>query len=36
MSLDVTELRAFYASPLGEVAQRLVGRTCATSPRGLA
>ena len=27
MSLDVTELRAFYASPLGEVAQRLVGRT---------
>ena len=27
MSLDVTELRAFYASPLGEVAQRLVGRS---------
>ncbi|KMO44537.1 methyltransferase type 11 [Methylobacterium tarhaniae] len=27
MSLDVTDLRAFYASPLGAVAQRLVGRT---------
>ncbi|KMO42833.1 methyltransferase type 11 [Methylobacterium variabile] len=27
MSLDVTDLRAFYASPLGTVAQRLVGRT---------
>ncbi|RVU18801.1 class I SAM-dependent methyltransferase [Methylobacterium oryzihabitans] len=27
MSLDVTDLRAFYASPLGTVTQRLVGRT---------
>ncbi len=26
MSLDVVDLRAFYASPLGEVARRLVGR----------
>ena len=27
MSVDVTDLRAFYASPLGGVARRLVGRT---------
>ncbi|MEH3145765.1 MAG: class I SAM-dependent methyltransferase [Methylobacterium frigidaeris] len=27
MSLDVTDLRTFYASPLGAVTQRLVGRT---------
>ena len=26
MSVDVTDLRAFYASPLGNVARRLVGR----------
>lgn len=26
MSIDVTDLRAFYASPLGQVAHRLVGR----------
>ena len=26
MSVDVTDLRAFYASPLGQVARRLVGR----------
>ena len=26
MALDVVDLRTFYASPLGEVAQRLVGR----------
>lgn len=26
MSIDVTDLRAFYASPLGQVARRLVGR----------
>ena len=27
MSVDVTDLRAFYASPLGRVARRLIGRT---------
>ncbi len=27
MSVDITDLRAFYASPLGSVARRLVGRT---------
>ena len=26
MTLDVNELDAFYASPLGEVARRLIGR----------
>ncbi|HYI88489.1 MAG TPA: methyltransferase type 11, partial [Beijerinckiaceae bacterium] len=26
MSVDVTDLRAFYASPLGTVARRLVSR----------
>ena len=26
MSLDVTDLRSFYASPLGSVTRRLVGR----------
>ena len=27
MSVDVTELHAFYQSPLGQVARRLVART---------
>jgi SAM-dependent methyltransferase len=27
MSVDITDLRAFYASPLGSVARRLVGRS---------
>lgn len=27
MSLDVVDLRAFYASPLGQVARRVIGRT---------
>ncbi|MDR3460826.1 MAG: methyltransferase type 11, partial [Beijerinckiaceae bacterium] len=26
MALDVVDLRSFYASPLGEVTRRLVGR----------
>ena len=26
MPLDVNELRSFYASPLGDVARRLIGR----------
>ena len=30
MSVDVTDLRAFYASPLGGVARRLVGRAVET------
>lgn len=37
MSVDVTELRDFYASPLGQVAQRMVARAvdeCWTNLRG--